>query len=122
VPLIAFDQHDPLVEIFRDNQNLALHVKVDNVTKIIHTLDVYHLSNLKTVVKHLSKIASQSHANKMSSLNLGTIFGQCLLRAPTEDMSKPLKSHLSLVDMKYQNECVSFLVENYEHIFEWDSI
>ncbi|XP_063716572.1 beta-chimaerin-like isoform X2 [Symsagittifera roscoffensis] len=117
IPIIGFEQYEEMVTTFRDLKHLTVEEKVERLVTAVQKLNVYHLANLETIIRHLYKVSRQSHANKMTSFNLGTIFGQCLFRPENDDLKNPMKSPNSLIDMPYQNECVSFLIEHCKSVF-----
>ena len=120
VPVVSFEVYHSLIDLFKyksSNSKSKVQARIESVRKIVSNLDGYRISNLGAILRHLSNISHQSHANKMTSVNLGAIFGQCLLRDETEDLSQPLKSAHSLTEMPFQNECITFLIEHFEKCF-----
>ncbi|XP_078537285.1 GEM-interacting protein isoform X2 [Lissotriton helveticus] len=85
---------------------------------IICRLPATNYNTLRHLIAHLYRVAERYEDNKMSSNNLGIIFGPTLIRpSPGNDISMTC-----LIDTGYQAQIVEFLIINYERIFGADDL
>ncbi|XP_062892045.1 GEM-interacting protein-like isoform X2 [Mobula hypostoma] len=88
-------------------QHLILQAKV-----LLQNLPVSNYNTLEHLIGHLCRVAERCEENKMSSNNLGIIFGPTLIR------SQAPEDAVSLVNSGYQAQVVDFLIMYYYQIFE----
>ncbi|KAJ1172751.1 hypothetical protein NDU88_004593 [Pleurodeles waltl] len=85
---------------------------------ILCRLPATNYNTLRHLIAHLYRVAERYEDNKMSSNNLGIIFGPTLIRpSPGNDISMTC-----LIDSGYQAQIVEFLILNYERIFGADDL
>ncbi|XP_059495952.1 GEM-interacting protein isoform X2 [Stegostoma tigrinum] len=109
-------------EELKDSQAKGVSAPADKVAQLIQqakallqNLPVANYNALEHIIGHLHRVTEQCEENKMSSSNLGIIFGPTLIRLPAnEDMA----SMISLVNSGYQAQVVDFLIVQYNQIFE----
>ncbi|XP_078488497.1 rho GTPase-activating protein 45 isoform X1 [Ciona intestinalis] len=80
----------------------------------VETLPLANRNTLQYIISHLTRIASQSHDNKMTANNLAIVFGPTLLRPQLTDGNESLKT---LIDMPYQSRIVELLLIHKDAIF-----
>ncbi|XP_004365562.2 rho GTPase activating protein 10 [Capsaspora owczarzaki ATCC 30864] len=107
-PLMTFGMHQALVKAAKiENRDDRL----QQIYVLVHDLPRENFGLLKTLVRHLNKVSQQAEVNKMQASNLGVCFGPSLMRSEEESMA-------AIMDIKFQNSIVEWLVENYEWFFE----
>ncbi|WAR63765.1 hypothetical protein PtB15_17B366 [Puccinia triticina] len=77
-PLFTFELHEAFVTVATMAQE---NIRLEALERVIYQLPAVHFETLKVLMNHLSKIEKQSEHNKMTSQNLGVIFGPTLLRS-----------------------------------------
>uniref|UniRef100_F6YXW3 Rho-GAP domain-containing protein n=1 Tax=Ciona intestinalis TaxID=7719 RepID=F6YXW3_CIOIN len=98
---------DPPTRAFLDSFVLRL-------KETVETLPLPNRNTLQYIISHLTRIASQSHDNKMTANNLAIVFGPTLLRPQLTDGNESLKT---LIDMPYQSRIVELLLIHKDAIF-----
>ncbi|XP_078091239.1 GEM-interacting protein isoform X2 [Mustelus asterias] len=87
---------------------------VQQAKSLVQNLPASNYNTLEHIIGHLHRVADRHEENKMSSNNLGIIFGPTLIRRPLEDTP----SMISLVNSGYQAQVVDFLIMQHNQIFE----
>ncbi|XP_069460115.1 GEM-interacting protein isoform X2 [Ambystoma mexicanum] len=94
------------------------HDPFQGMRNILCRLPATNYNTLRHLIAHLYRVAERFEDNKMSSNNLGIIFGPTLIRpSPGNDISMNC-----LIDSGYQAQIVEFLILNYERIFGADDL
>jgi fructose-specific component phosphotransferase system IIB-like protein len=78
---------------------------------IILALPEPNLQTLEYLVRHLARVATHSHVNKMESANLAIVFGPTLIKPPVESME-------SVLNVGPQNSIVDALIMQVEWMFD----
>ncbi|EFP75423.2 uncharacterized protein PGTG_00754 [Puccinia graminis f. sp. tritici CRL 75-36-700-3] len=105
-PLFTFELHEAFVTVATMAQE---NIRLEALERVIYQLPAVHFETLKVLMNHLSKIEKQSEHNKMTSQNLGVIFGPTLLRS-----SNP---HRQFSDMPFTAKIVELTVLNRPLLF-----
>nr|XP_056700558.1 rho GTPase-activating protein 45 [Euleptes europaea] len=90
---------------------------VTKLKELLCHLPRENLATLKYIVQHLSRIVEVEHDNKMTSGNLGIVFGPTLMRPRPTEATISLSS---LVDYPHQARVVEAFIVFYSAIFEED--
>ncbi|KAG2464307.1 HMHA1 protein, partial [Polypterus senegalus] len=88
---------------------------VDRLRELLRELPAPNVATLQYIIRHLRKIAEVEQDNKMTSSNLGIVFGPTLMRPRPTGATISLSS---LVDYPYQARIVETLIVFYSYIFE----
>ncbi|XP_077413042.1 GEM-interacting protein isoform X2 [Vanacampus margaritifer] len=120
-PLLTFKLYNELItagrsiqhvgewELTRDtNEFMDL---VRNLQQLLRKLPVCHYNTLQHLILHLHKV-SRNNENKMSSNNLGIVFGPTLLR-PSVCTDQPA---VALQENTYQALLVDFLISHHDKV------
>jgi Rho GTPase-activating protein RGD1 len=81
------------------------------IHELVNALDDLHYGTLKVLAKHLSVVSQSQHLNKMSSGNLGIVWGPNL-------MDSGLK--VDATDLQYSARVVEVIINNVDNLFEFD--
>ncbi len=84
--------------------------RVQEVALVARRLPRANREMLTVLMRHLNRVASNSHVNLMTAANLGVCFGPTLLRPKEETVA-------TIMDIKFCNEVVEILIEQCELIF-----
>ncbi|CAD6899616.1 unnamed protein product [Tilletia laevis] len=79
VPLLTFDLHEAFVRV--SEMRGEYEVKMERMGELIGQLPHVHFWTLRCLVVHLHRVQSRSDENRMSSRNLGVVFGPTLMRS-----------------------------------------
>ncbi|XP_069802110.1 GEM-interacting protein isoform X2 [Dendropsophus ebraccatus] len=94
------------------------HEAIQQMKDILCQLPASNYNTLRHLTAHLYRVSERFEDNKMSSNNLGIIFGPTLIR-PSPDQDKPMTC---LLDSGNQAQAVEFLINNYEKLFGMDEL
>ncbi|KAH0625758.1 hypothetical protein JD844_033978 [Phrynosoma platyrhinos] len=95
----------------------AVLVLVSKLRELLKELPPENLATIKFIVQHLKRIVEVEQENKMTSGNLGIVFGPTLMRP------RPIEATISLsslVDYPHQARIIEALIIFYSAIFETD--
>ncbi|XP_069783804.1 GEM-interacting protein-like isoform X3 [Narcine bancroftii] len=106
----------------KDNQAEGRPTAAETVSQLIlkakallQNLPVSNYNTLEHIIRHLHRVAKRCEENKMSSNNLGIIFGPTLIRPQALEDTVSITS---LVNSGYQAQIVDFLIMQCNNIFE----
>ncbi|XP_009295801.1 rho GTPase-activating protein 29 isoform X2 [Danio rerio] len=85
------------------------------IKDLLRQLPPAHYKTLQFLIQHLHRVSERADENKMTSSNLGIIFGPTLIKPRQADAEVSLSS---LVDYPYQALIVELLIRHYEMIFD----
>ncbi|PLW09513.1 hypothetical protein PCANC_24194 [Puccinia coronata f. sp. avenae] len=105
-PLFTFELHEAFVTVATMGQE---NIRLEALERVIYQLPLVHFETLRVLMNHLGKIEKQSEHNKMTSQNLGVIFGPTLLRS-----SNPNRQ---FSDMPFTAKIVELTVVNRAQLF-----
>ncbi|XP_078285659.1 GEM-interacting protein isoform X2 [Rhinoraja longicauda] len=131
-PIVLFRLYDDFMKFakelqqgcdeLKDSQSKGIPVATDKVSQLVqqaktllHNLPASHYNTLEHIIRHLHRVAERCEENKMTSNNLGIIFGPTLIRPQAQDDTV---SMTSLVNSGYQAQVVDFLITQCSQIFE----
>ncbi|XP_076847404.1 rho GTPase-activating protein 45-like [Brachyhypopomus gauderio] len=89
-------------------------VLVEKLRQVLEELPPVNTATLKYIVLHLRRVSELEQDNKMSSSNLGIVFGPTLMRPRPTGATVSLSS---LVDYPHQARIVEALIVFQQHIF-----
>ncbi|XP_056143814.1 GEM-interacting protein isoform X2 [Lampris incognitus] len=122
-PLLTFSLYNDFTEVGKAIQHLSereptaetpgvMEEMVHNLRELLEKLPRCSYSTLQHMMAHLHRV-SECEENKMSSVNLGIVFGPTLLRPLLSvDMSM-----IALLETSYQAILVEFLITHHTQIF-----
>ncbi|XP_067829273.1 GEM-interacting protein isoform X2 [Heptranchias perlo] len=131
-PVVLFSLYDDFMEFakelqqacekLKDGQAKGTLVATEKVAQLIQqakallqNLPASNYNTLEHIIGHLHRVAERCEENKMSSNNLGIIFGPTLIRPQALEGTI---SMISLVNSEHQAQVVDFLIMQYNQIFE----
>ncbi|XP_069086901.1 rho GTPase-activating protein 9 isoform X2 [Pleurodeles waltl] len=85
--------------------------KVDGIRQHVRSLPRPNYDTLKFILEHLKRILDHSETNRMTTQNIGIVFGPTLMRPEKEFFSN------IAVNMVYQNQVVELLLTAFDSIF-----
>lgn len=104
VPFSAF--HD-----FVDSIKIADHLeRVERLKMLVLSLPPANQHTLQHMIRHLRRVMERSDSNRMSTQNIGIVFGPTLMRPENESGNMAF-------NMVYQNQAIETLLSQYQHIF-----
>ncbi|MGH0155398.1 UNVERIFIED_CONTAM: hypothetical protein FKN15_059162 [Acipenser sinensis] len=103
-----------LVDLGPDTDKEVL-ASVHKLCELLKQLPAPNIATLQYITRHLRKISEVEVDNKMSSSNLGIVFGPTLMRPRPTGATVSLSS---LVDYPHQARIIETLIVFYETIFE----
>uniref|UniRef100_A0A672ZRG4 Rho GTPase activating protein 9 n=1 Tax=Sphaeramia orbicularis TaxID=375764 RepID=A0A672ZRG4_9TELE len=84
--------------------------KVDRLKCLVLNMPPPNHDTLLFMCRHLKRVLEHSDTNRMTTQNIGIVFGPTLMR-PERDNGN------MAVNMVYQNQAVELILSEYEHIF-----
>ncbi|KAM9312010.1 GEM-interacting protein [Gastrophryne carolinensis] len=96
----------------------TLREAIQRMKDILCHLPPTNYNTLRHLTAHLYRVSERFEENKMSTNNLGIIFGPTLIR-PSPGQDKPMAC---LLDSGHQAQVVEFLIVNYEKLFGMDDL
>ncbi|XP_072225589.1 GEM-interacting protein [Leuresthes tenuis] len=121
-PLLTFDLYNDFIAVGKIIQHMSERETspdpaeiadiIHSLQKLLQKLPSYCFITLQHLMSHLQKV-SENYENKMSSSNLGIVFGPTLLR-PLVSMDM---SMIALLETSYQALLVEFLITHHAKIF-----
>ncbi|XP_051569019.1 rho GTPase-activating protein 12-like isoform X2 [Myxocyprinus asiaticus] len=106
-PLIPYRFFHDIVETVKlpDYQD-----KVDRLKLLVISMPPPNHDTLKHIIQHLKRVMEQSDSNRMTTQNIGIVFGPTLMRPENECGNMA-------INMVYQNQAIELLLSEYEQIF-----
>ncbi|KAG7249796.1 hypothetical protein CRUP_009876, partial [Coryphaenoides rupestris] len=121
-PLLTFDLYGDFINVGK----AILHSKeapvdtagvtediVNSLRSLLEKLPLHCYSTLQHITAHLHRVSQHFEVNRMSSGNLGIVFGPTLLR-PLESLDMSMEA---VVESSYQALLVEFLITQYDRVF-----
>ncbi|XP_034151126.1 GEM-interacting protein isoform X2 [Esox lucius] len=123
-PLLTFDLYNDFIRVGKDIQRVSekestgespgvVEDIVHNLRDLLERLPPLHYYTLRHMMFHLHKVSENYEENKMSSGNLGIVFGPTLLR-PLVSVDV---SMVALLESTYQALLVEFLITHHRRVF-----
>ncbi|XP_041438470.1 rho GTPase-activating protein 15 isoform X2 [Xenopus laevis] len=107
-PLIPFSMFDQFIEAV---QIPDLDERIETIKELVSVLPEPNHDTLKHITSHLKRVMELSEANRMTTQNIGIVFGPTLMRP-----EKELFSNIA-ANMVYQNQVVEHFLTYYKEIF-----
>lgn len=79
-PLLTFELHERFVEC-AEAKGMDASVRQKTMQELVHQLPEHHFNTLRFLVEHLHRVQARANENRMSSRNLGVVFGPTLMRS-----------------------------------------
>ncbi|CAD7089688.1 unnamed protein product [Hermetia illucens] len=99
--LISDDVYNKLPDNLADKENLS------SIKNVLYLMPCVSRDTLKYLIKHLTKVASESHTNRMPASNLAIIWGPCILYS----------SFTNPMSIARINTLTKVLIEHYDTLF-----
>uniref|UniRef100_A0A8C6T585 Rho GTPase activating protein 9 n=1 Tax=Neogobius melanostomus TaxID=47308 RepID=A0A8C6T585_9GOBI len=106
-PLVPFGFFTDIVETVKMTDYID---KVDRLKCLVLNMPPPNHDTLQFICRHLKRVLEHSDSNRMTTQNIGIVFGPTLMR-PERDNGN------IAVNMVYQNQAVELILSEYEHIF-----
>jgi hypothetical protein len=102
-PLIPYCLYSKLIEASKNDQ-------IEWVHQLLHQVPALNFRALKCIFSHLTRIVMKSAVNMMTSANLGTCIGSCLLKSENEMLS-------CVMEIKFVSHVTDLIIVNFDKIF-----
>ncbi|XP_069509687.1 rho GTPase-activating protein 9 isoform X2 [Ambystoma mexicanum] len=89
--------------------------KVEGIQQLVRRLPRPNHDTLKFILEHLKRILEHSQMNRMTTQNIGIVFGPTLMRPENEVFAN------ITVNMVYQNQVVELLLIEFDSLFQASS-
>ncbi|XP_072540856.1 rho GTPase-activating protein 9 isoform X2 [Salminus brasiliensis] len=106
-PLVPYGFFHDIVETVKMSEYLD---KVDRMKLLIISMPPSNHDTMRHMFRHLKRVMEHSDSNRMTTQNIGIVFGPTLMR-PQSDCGN------MAVNMVYQNQAVELILSEYNQIF-----
>ncbi|XP_056292812.1 rho GTPase-activating protein 15 isoform X4 [Pseudoliparis swirei] len=106
-PLVPFGFFADIVETVKMSDYMD---KVDRLKYLVLNMPPTNRDTLQFICCHLKRVLEQSGTNRMTTQNIGIVFGPTLMR-PEQDNGN------MAVNMVYQNQAMELILSEFDHIF-----
>ncbi|XP_017264422.1 rho GTPase-activating protein 15 isoform X2 [Kryptolebias marmoratus] len=106
-PLVPYGFFTDIVETVKMSDYMD---KVDRLKCLVLNMPLPNHDTLKFMCRHLRRVLERSDTNRMTTQNIGIVFGPTLMR-PERDNGN------MAVNMIYQNQAVELILSEFDHIF-----
>ncbi|XP_026161757.1 rho GTPase-activating protein 15 isoform X2 [Mastacembelus armatus] len=106
-PLVPYGFFTDIVETVKMSDYMD---KVDRLKCLVLNMPPPNHDTLKFMCRHLKRVLQHSNTNRMTTQNIGIVFGPTLMR-PERDNGN------MAVNMVYQNQAVELILSEFDHIF-----
>ncbi|XP_016335171.1 rho GTPase-activating protein 9-like [Sinocyclocheilus anshuiensis] len=106
-PLVPYGFFHDVVETVKLSDYLD---KVDRLKLLVLSMPPHNQHTLQHMIQHLRRVMERSDSNRMTTQNIGIVFGPTLMRPENE-------SGNMAINMVYQNQAVELLLSEYQRIF-----
>ncbi|XP_029907576.1 rho GTPase-activating protein 15 isoform X2 [Myripristis murdjan] len=106
-PLVPYGFFTDIVETVKMTDYMD---KVDRLKCLVLNMPPPNHDTLQFMCRHLLRVLEHSDANRMTTQNIGIVFGPTLMR-PERDNGN------MAVNMVYQNQAVELILSEFDHIF-----
>lgn len=110
-PLFTYDHHEQFLDAVKKD---TFEKRVDALTSLVASLPEENRSLIRTIMRHLTRVAAHSNKNLMAASNLGVVFGPTLMKSREESMA-------AIMNLKYQSIVIELLIKEFSTIFGPDS-
>ncbi|XP_057703254.1 rho GTPase-activating protein 15 isoform X2 [Corythoichthys intestinalis] len=84
--------------------------KVERLKSVVHSMPQPNHDTLQFICRHLKRVLEHSDTNRMTTQNIGIVFGPTLLRPECDNGNMA-------VNMVFQNQAVELILNEYDSIF-----
>ncbi|XP_072307817.1 rho GTPase-activating protein 9 isoform X2 [Eucyclogobius newberryi] len=106
-PLVPYGFFTDIMETIKMTDYID---KVDRLKCLVLNMPPPNHNTLQFMCRHLKRVLEHSNSNRMTTQNIGIVFGPTLMR-PERDNGN------IAINMIYQNQAVELILSEYEHIF-----
>ncbi|XP_026104471.1 rho GTPase-activating protein 15-like isoform X1 [Carassius auratus] len=106
-PLVPYTLFHDVVETVKTSEQLE---KVERLKLLVLSMPPPNQHTLRHMIGHLRRVMERSNSNRMTTQNIGIVFGPTLMRPENE-------SGNMAINMVYQNQAVELLLSQYLQIF-----
>ncbi|XP_042563716.1 rho GTPase-activating protein 15 isoform X2 [Clupea harengus] len=106
-PLIPYSSFDDIVETVKMSDYLD---KVDRMKCLVTSMPPPNHDTMKAMFCHLKRVMELSDMNRMSTQNIGIVFGPTLMRSEQDNGNMA-------INMVYQNQAVEIILSGFDRIF-----
>lgn len=110
-PLFTYDYHEQFLDAVKKD---TYEKRVEALTSLVGTLPEENRKLIRTILRHLTRVAENSGKNLMAASNLGVVFGPTLMKSKEESMA-------AIMNLKYQSVVIELLIKEFSTIFGPDS-
>jgi Rho GTPase-activating protein 26 len=75
-PLMTHQSFNGFLAAAKQEQHLK---RISDIHALVHRLPKNHFEMLDIIIRHLRNVSSKCHKNKMSTFNLGVVFGEIII-------------------------------------------
>ncbi|XP_077581659.1 rho GTPase-activating protein 15 [Stigmatopora nigra] len=84
--------------------------KAERLKNVVHSMPQPNHDTLQFICRHLKRVLDHSDSNRMTTQNIGIVFGPTLLRPECDNGNMA-------VNMVFQNQAVELILNEYDNIF-----
>uniref|UniRef100_A0A3Q4MAC8 Rho GTPase activating protein 9 n=1 Tax=Neolamprologus brichardi TaxID=32507 RepID=A0A3Q4MAC8_NEOBR len=106
-PLVPYGFFTDIVETVKMSDYMD---KIDRLKCLVLNMPPPNHDTLQFMCRHLKRVLENSETNRMTTQNIGIVFGPTLMR-PERDNGN------MAVNMVYQNQAVELILTEFDHIF-----
>ncbi|XP_065128598.1 rho GTPase-activating protein 9 [Paramisgurnus dabryanus] len=106
-PLIPFDFFHDIMETVKISDYME---KVERLKLLVISMPSPNHDTLRHMIRHLTRVMECSDSNRMTTQNIGIVFGPTLMRPENEGGNMA-------INMVYQNQAIELLLSEYQQIF-----
>ncbi|XP_036007731.1 rho GTPase-activating protein 15 isoform X3 [Fundulus heteroclitus] len=106
-PLVPYGFFTDIVETVKMTDHMD---KVDRLKCLVLNMPPPNHDTLKFMCRHLRRVLERSNTNRMTTQNIGIVFGPTLMRPECDNGNMA-------INMVYQNQAVELILSEFDHIF-----
>ncbi|XP_052329161.1 rho GTPase-activating protein 9 isoform X5 [Oncorhynchus keta] len=107
-PLVPYGFFTDIVETIKMSDYLD---KVDRLKWLVLSMPPPNHDTMRFMFSHLKRVMEHAKSNRMSTQNIGIVFGPTLMRPERDNANMA-------INMVYQNQAVELILNEFERIFE----
>uniref|UniRef100_A0A8C9V2B0 Rho GTPase activating protein 9 n=1 Tax=Scleropages formosus TaxID=113540 RepID=A0A8C9V2B0_SCLFO len=106
-PLVPYSSFADIVETVKMSDYLE---KVDRMRCLVLSMPAPNRDTMHFMIRHLRRVMEHSDSNRMTTQNIGIVFGPTLMRPERDNVNMA-------INMVYQNQAVELILGEFERIF-----
>ncbi|XP_062852703.1 rho GTPase-activating protein 15 isoform X1 [Trichomycterus rosablanca] len=106
-PLVPYRLFQDIVETVKMSDYSE---KVERMKLLVSSMSTSNRNTMRHMFRHLKRVMEHSDSNRMTTQNIGIVFGPTLMRPESECGNMA-------INMVYQNQAVELILTEYEQIF-----